>query len=86
MLGLPLIHDKTMDEWGAAVLRYFMTGTPVSVSHSSTIKLWMNGAQPSFVIHDRDTCLVSHSSTIKLWMNGAQLSFVIHERDTRARG
>ena len=27
------------------------------VSHSSTIKLWMNGAQRFLVIHDRATCL-----------------------------
>ena len=26
--GLPLIHDKTVDEWGTAVLGYFMTGPP----------------------------------------------------------
>jgi hypothetical protein len=26
--GLPLIHDKTVDEWGTAVLGYFLTGAP----------------------------------------------------------
>jgi hypothetical protein len=26
--GLPLIHDKTVDEWGTEVLGYFMTGPP----------------------------------------------------------
>jgi len=26
--GLPLIHDKAVDEWGIAVLGYFMTGPP----------------------------------------------------------
>jgi hypothetical protein len=26
--GLPLIHDKTVDEWGTAVLGYFMIGPP----------------------------------------------------------
>jgi hypothetical protein len=28
--GLPLIHDKTVDEWGTAVLGYFMTGPPAT--------------------------------------------------------
>ena len=35
--GLPLIHDKTVDEWGTEVLGYFMTGPPArwpgQVSH-----------------------------------------------------
>jgi hypothetical protein len=26
--GRPLIHDKTVDEWGTAVLGYFMAGRP----------------------------------------------------------
>jgi hypothetical protein len=26
--GLPLIHDKTVDEWGTKLLGYFMTGPP----------------------------------------------------------
>ncbi len=29
--GLPLIHDKTVDEWGTEVLGYFMTGPPANV-------------------------------------------------------
>ena len=41
---LPLIHDKTVDEWATAVFWELMTGPPAS--HSSTIKLWMNGPQP----------------------------------------
>ncbi len=28
--GLPLIHDKTVDEWGTVVLGYFMIGPPAS--------------------------------------------------------
>jgi hypothetical protein len=30
VLGFPLIHDKTVDEWGTAVLVYFMTGPPAN--------------------------------------------------------
>jgi len=30
--GVPLIHDKTVDEWGTAVLGYFMTGPPARTS------------------------------------------------------
>jgi hypothetical protein len=26
--ALPLIHDKTVDEWGTEVLGYFTTGAP----------------------------------------------------------
>ena len=28
--GLPLIHDKTVDEWGTEVLGYFMSGPPAA--------------------------------------------------------
>ena len=28
--GLPLIHDKTVDEWGTEILGYFTTGPPAS--------------------------------------------------------
>ena len=28
--GLPLIHDKTVDEWGTEDLGYFMTGPPAT--------------------------------------------------------
>jgi len=28
--GLPLIHDKTVDEWGTEVLGYFLAGTPAN--------------------------------------------------------
>jgi hypothetical protein len=38
VLGLPLIHDKTVDEWGTAVLGYFMTGRP---AHESQIEPWL---------------------------------------------
>ena len=33
--GLPLIHDKTVDEWGTAVLGYFMTGPPAGCCTTS---------------------------------------------------
>jgi hypothetical protein len=36
--GRPLIHDKTVDEWGTAVLVYFMTGRP---AHESQIEPWL---------------------------------------------
>jgi hypothetical protein len=35
---LPLIHDKTVDEWGTTVLDYLMTGPP---AHESQIEPWL---------------------------------------------
>ena len=31
--GLPLIHDKTVDEWGTEVLGYFITREPATLDH-----------------------------------------------------
>ena len=31
--GLPLIHDKTVDEWGTPLLGYFMTGPPAGTRY-----------------------------------------------------
>jgi CHASE3 domain sensor protein len=33
--GFPLIHDKTVDEWGTQVRGYFMTGPPAIASNAT---------------------------------------------------
>ena len=39
--GLPLMHDKTVNEWGTAALGYFMTGPPARSSAGNTAMVRM---------------------------------------------
>jgi hypothetical protein len=44
--GLPLIHEKTVDEWGTAVLGYFMTGPPAYAPSIRGMSLDLRRAEP----------------------------------------
>ena len=76
--GLPLIHDKTVDEWGTEILGYFMTG-PSAPSF------------PGFVV--RGLPLI-HDKTVDEWgteilgyfMTGPPAATPAHRKERDERG
>jgi hypothetical protein len=54
------------------------------VSHSSTIKLWMNGAQRFLVFHDRATCLCKIMRTKKFPAKSSRIRSYVTFQPLRA--